>query len=75
MSILVVMCAYGRSVRILIDPGHGGRDPGATSILGYHEKMLTLLFSQSLYKALLKSDRLEPILMRSFDHSMSFSSL
>ena len=73
IGMLMCLCASARPVRILIDPGHGGRDPGATSILGYHEKTLTLLFSQSLYKALLKSDRLEPMLLRSSDHSISLS--
>ncbi len=28
--------------RVVIDPGHGGRDPGATSVLGYHEKVVNL---------------------------------
>ncbi len=28
--------------RVVIDPGHGGKDPGATSVLGTHEKDLVL---------------------------------
>jgi len=28
--------------RVVIDPGHGGRDPGATSVVGFHEKDLVL---------------------------------
>ena len=27
---------------VVIDPGHGGKDPGATSVLGYYEKDITL---------------------------------
>ena len=27
---------------VVIDPGHGGKDPGATSVLGYYEKNINL---------------------------------
>ncbi len=32
----------GRIGRVVLDPGHGGKDPGATSRLGYYEKDLVL---------------------------------
>lgn len=32
----------GRIGRVVLDPGHGGKDPGATSSLGYYEKDLVL---------------------------------
>ncbi len=39
--------------RIIIDPGHGGSDPGAISRSGVNEKDLTLQISKILYKLLL----------------------
>ena len=32
----------GRKGTIMIDPGHGGRDPGAISVLGFYEKDVNL---------------------------------
>lgn len=37
----------GTSV-VVIDPGHGGRDPGAISYLGHHEKDIVLQISRRL---------------------------
>jgi len=36
---------YGR-FHVVIDPGHGGRDPGATGVSGGYEKTVNLLTSQ-----------------------------
>ncbi len=33
---------------IVLDPGHGGKDPGAVSIRGYHEKDLALSIAQKV---------------------------
>jgi len=36
-------CAIGKAV---LDPGHGGKDPGATSTMGSHEKNIVLTVSK-----------------------------
>lgn len=38
---------YGSGL-VVIDPGHGGTDPGAISYLGYHEKVLNLKIARKL---------------------------
>ena len=40
---------------VFIDPGHGGRDPGAIGTLGTLEKDITLKVSLELAKALKKN--------------------
>lgn len=37
-----------REALIIIDPGHGGRDPGAIGFSGIHEKEITLAFAREL---------------------------
>jgi N-acetylmuramoyl-L-alanine amidase len=36
----------GAPKRVVIDAGHGGKDPGATSVLGYYEKVVNLAVAQ-----------------------------
>lgn len=55
--------------RIIIDPGHGGDDPGATSITGVYEKVLTLDTSKRL-KALLERAGAEVYMTRESDTSI-----
>jgi N-acetylmuramoyl-L-alanine amidase len=33
---------------VVIDPGHGGKDPGATSVLGYYEKDINLAVARKV---------------------------
>lgn len=42
----------GISACIVIDAGHGGKDPGATSVLGYHEKGLNLAVASEVARLL-----------------------
>ena len=52
---------------VFIDPGHGGRDPGAIGTLGTFEKDITLKVSLELAKALKKTNKITPILSRTTD--------
>ncbi len=51
---------------VVIDPGHGGKDPGATSYLGYYEKEVNLKVAQKIAQ-LLKKNGLKVILTRNSD--------
>ncbi|MDU4695932.1 MAG: N-acetylmuramoyl-L-alanine amidase [Paenibacillus sp.] len=53
--------------RIVIDPGHGGKDPGATSASGKEEKDFTLALAQKVYELLRQDPMFEPILTRTSD--------
>ncbi len=56
-----------RKKLIVIDPGHGGIDSGATSKTGISEKTVVLAFSKKLKKALLATGRYDVTLTRSTD--------
>ena len=56
---------------VFIDPGHGGRDPGAIGQLGTLEKNVTLKASILLAKELQKSENVIPILSRQKDVYLS----
>jgi N-acetylmuramoyl-L-alanine amidase len=52
---------------IVIDPGHGGKDPGASSRQGLREKDVTLAIATALRDQLAKSKRYDIALTRSTD--------
>ncbi len=52
---------------IVIDPGHGGQDPGAISKNGKHEKDVTLAMAKTLKEALEDTGRYRVHLTRSTD--------
>lgn len=56
---------------IVIDPGHGGRDKGATGASGAYEKDFTLQLSKKLMKLLEEEERIEAYLTRSDDSFIS----
>jgi len=59
--------ARGRPI-VVIDAGHGGRDPGATSVSGQiREKDLTLVFASNLRDELVKRGRVRVALTRNDD--------
>jgi len=51
---------------VVIDPGHGGKDPGATSCLGYYEKGVNLAVAGKV-AAILKQTGVKAVLTRSND--------
>jgi len=57
----------GREIVVVIDPGHGGIDPGAISRKGTLEKDVVLAFSKRLKAALSKSGRYDVKLTREED--------
>ena len=52
---------------IVIDPGHGGRDPGAIGVAGTQEKKITHAASLALKKQLLATGRYQVIITRDKD--------
>jgi N-acetylmuramoyl-L-alanine amidase len=52
---------------IVIDAGHGGIDPGAESVAGYHEKEITLATARLLRRALEQTGRYKVVLTRDSD--------
>ena len=63
--------ARGRPI-VVIDAGHGGRDPGATSVSGeVREKQLTLVFAQALREELVKRARVRVAMTRDDDRYLT----
>lgn len=60
-----------RKLKIVIDAGHGGVDPGAIGQSGVYEKQLTLQVAKKLYANLKKNPRYHPVLTRSKDIFLS----
>lgn len=53
--------------RVVLDPGHGGRDPGAIGISGVREKDVTLDICRTIRDRLAKSGAVEILLTRDRD--------
>lgn len=63
--------AKGRAI-VVIDAGHGGRDPGATSVSGQvREKELTLALAQALRDELVKRGRVRVAMTRDDDRYLT----
>ena len=57
-----------RPAVIAIDPGHGGKDPGAVSHDGSHEKIVAFSIAQQLFTLLQKNSAFRPRLIRTGDY-------
>jgi N-acetylmuramoyl-L-alanine amidase len=63
--------ARGRPI-VVIDAGHGGRDPGATSVSGeVREKQLTLVLAQAVRDELVKRGRVRVAMTRDDDRYLT----
>lgn len=63
--------ARGRPI-VVIDAGHGGRDPGATSVSGQvREKQLTLILAQALRDQLVRRGRVRVAMTRDDDRYLT----
>lgn len=60
----------GSPMRVVLDPGHGGLDPGAETGTA-NEKTLMLIFARELRDVLLRSDGFEVVLTRNTDRFIS----
>ncbi len=63
----------GRKMRIVIDPGHGGKDPGATRRRSKKEKEINLRISRYLADLLKKNKNFDVKLTRSSDKFIALS--
>ncbi|MSP89549.1 MAG: N-acetylmuramoyl-L-alanine amidase [Alphaproteobacteria bacterium] len=59
--------------RVVIDPGHGGNDPGTIGARGSHEKEVTLTVARELRRQLLASQRYDVALTREHDEFVSLA--
>lgn len=65
--------AKGRIDLIVIDPGHGGIDPGAIGRKGTYEKTLNLAIAKRLKKIIEKKSKIRVIMTRTSDRYISLS--
>jgi|GEM_PF-49873 len=56
---------------VVLDPGHGGRDPGTTGPHGLHEKTVVLSIARMAQKKLNARPHIKAILTRHGDHYLS----
>ena len=65
--------AAGERFKVVIDPGHGGRDLGVKGMKGIHEKDITLEIALKLAKRINRSPSMEAFLTRKTDRFISLS--
>ncbi len=53
--------------KIVVDAGHGGKDPGGKKLFGYKEKELNLLVAKELYELLKGEEMFDVLLTRNSD--------
>ncbi len=63
--------ASPRRFTIVIDPGHGGKDPGARGVTGDEEKAVTLAIAKQVAERLAKDHDVDVVLTRTGDETVS----
>ncbi len=63
--------ASPRTIIVAIDPGHGGKDPGAIGHKGTHEKDITLAIAKKLKARIDKEPNMRAVLTRDGDYYIS----
>ncbi len=63
-----------KDVLIVIDPGHGGEDPGATAVNGVHEKKIVLSVAKYMKQYLEEYPGFKGILSRTGDYEVPLES-
>jgi len=61
----------GKSITVIVDPGHGGQDTGGRGSGGVFEKELTLTLARNLAQVLEDIGRIRPVLTRTDDYTIS----
>ena len=71
--VIASVCCFSSGFTVLVDPGHGGRDPGTSAHSGLQEKSISLMFSQDLHKALQKYQRVNVLMTRQDDSTCNLT--
>ncbi|QGQ95388.1 N-acetylmuramoyl-L-alanine amidase [Paenibacillus psychroresistens] len=70
LCLVIISPSYAHAIKIVVDAGHGGSDPGAIGINGLNEKDITLDIALKLQDQLVKRDY-EVVLSRTDDRFIS----
>jgi N-acetylmuramoyl-L-alanine amidase len=62
---------YSSKIIVVIDPGHGGKDPGATGPHGHHEKKVVLAIAKQLQKQINSYKGFKAVLTRGDDRYLT----
>jgi N-acetylmuramoyl-L-alanine amidase len=60
-----------KTLKVMVDPGHGGEDPGSKGSRGMTEKDITLALANRLVQVMETTEIISPELVRTGDYSMS----
>ena len=63
-----MLAERARDVIVVIDPGHGGKDPGATGYNGTHEKTVVLAISKDIQQDINETPGFKAVLTRTGDY-------
>ncbi|MBS0350667.1 MAG: N-acetylmuramoyl-L-alanine amidase [Proteobacteria bacterium] len=63
--------ARSKDVIVVIDPGHGGKDPGATGIKNIHEKTIVLSIARKLQNLINQQPGFKAVLTRNNDYYLT----